>query len=172
MAKQAWFLKFIIWQLAIKGALLLPLSFGLFTLIDKDLAALATELVQDLNLDVDNYYINLLLSRVGMVKTTLLVEISIGLFLYGSLCLIEAYGLHKRRRWAEYLTAIALSLLIPFEIFEVVRHPSLIRVVVLVLNVLIVNYLIQHKELFSPKTRTAHRRLFARLFKSKEKPSA
>ena len=169
MAKQAWFLKFIIWQLAIKGALLLPLSFGLFSLVNKDLAALATELVQYLNLDVDNYYINLLLSRVGMVKATLLVPISIGLFLYGTLCLIEAYGLHKRRRWAEYLTAIALSALIPFEIYEVVRHPSIIRVGVLVLNLLIVNYLIKHKELFSPKTRTAPRRFLARLFKLKEK---
>lgn len=155
MAKHHWFLKFIIFQLAIKGVLLLPLSVGLFSLIDKDLALLSRELFKDLNLDVDNYYINLLLSQIGMVKTTFLVEISIGLFLYGTLCLVEAYGLHKRRRWAEYLTAIAVSSFIPFEIYHVLDRPSLIRISVLVLNVIIVYYLIKHKELFSKKPHPA-----------------
>ena len=87
-----------------------------------------------------------------MVKTTLLVEISIGMFLYGTLSLIEAYGLHKRKRWAEYLTAIATGLFIPLEIYEVIFRLSVVRVAVLVLNVVIVYYLIKHKELFPRKS--------------------
>ena len=148
MAKKDWFLKFIIWELALKGVFLLPLSVGLFSLINKDLAILSNQLAADLNLDVDKYYINLLLDKVGMVKTHVLVEISIGLFLYGTLCIVEAYGLHKRRRWAEYLTVAAISLFIPFEIYEVVYRLSFIRVAVLVLNIIIVYYLIKHRELF------------------------
>ena len=119
MAKQDWFLKVIIWELSIKGLLLLLLSAGLLSLINKDLDLLSKQLAQDLNLDVDNYYINLLLSQVGMAETTLLVEISIGLCLYGALSWVQAYGLHKRKRWAEYLTVVAISLFIPLEIFEV-----------------------------------------------------
>ena len=152
MAKQDWFLKVIIWELSIKGLLLLLLSAGLLSLINKDLDLLSQQLADILNLDVDNYYINLLLSKVGMAKTTLLVEISIGLVLYGILCLIQAYGLHKRKRWAEYLTVVAISLFIPFEVYEVVHRLSVLRVAVLVLNIVIVYYLIKHKELFPKKS--------------------
>jgi uncharacterized membrane protein (DUF2068 family) len=152
MAKQEWFLKVIIWELSIKGLLLLLLSAGLFSLIDKDLDHLSKQLARDLNLDVDRHYINLLLGKIGMVKTTLLVEISIGMFLYGALSCIEAYGLHKRKRWAEYLTAVATGLFIPLEVYEVVFRLSPIRVGVLILNVIIVYYLIKHKELFPKKS--------------------
>jgi len=151
MAKRDWFLKVIIWELTIKGLILLLLSAGLLSLINKDLDHLSKKLAQDLNLDVDKHYINLLLSKIGMVKTTLLVEVSIGMFLYGVLSWVEAYGLHKRKRWGEYLTAIATGLLIPLEIYEVVFRPSVVRVAVLILNVVVVYYLIKHKELFSNK---------------------
>jgi len=77
------------------------------------------------------------------------------MFLYGVLSWVEAYGLHKRKRWAEYLTAVATGLLIPLEVYEVLFRLSVIRVAVLVLNVAIVYYLIKHKELFAPKTRNA-----------------
>jgi len=153
MAKQGWFLKVIIWELTMKGLVLFLLSAGLLSLINKDLDHFSKQLAQDLNLDVDKYYINLLLSQVGMVKTTLLVEVSIGMFLYGTLSWVEAYGLHKRKRWAEYLTAIATALFIPVEIYEVVYRLSIVRMAVLILNVVIVYYLIKHKELFPKKSR-------------------
>lgn len=150
--RQPWFLKLIILQLFIKGMLLLPLSVGLFTLLGKDLGSLARTLFHDLGLDVDNYYIDLFLTKLGLAKTTILVEISIGLFLYGSLCLVEAYGLHKRRRWAEYLTVTVISLLIPFELLEVFKNFSSIMAGVLALNIAIVYYLVRHTELFPKKT--------------------
>jgi uncharacterized membrane protein (DUF2068 family) len=157
MAKQGWFLKVIIWELSIKGLLLFLLSAGLLSLINKDLDLISKQLAQDLNLDVDKYYINLLLSRVGMVKTTLLVEVSIGMFLYGTLSWIEAYGLHKRKRWGEYLTAIATALFIPLEVYEVVYRLSIARLAVLILNVVIVYYLIKHKELFPKKLKAGQK---------------
>lgn len=151
MAKQEWFLKVIIWELTIKGLLLLLLSAGLLSLINKDLELLTKRLAQILNLDVDKHYISLLLSMAGTLKNALLVEVSAGMFLYGILSWVEAYGLHKRKRWAEYLTAVATGLFIPLEIYEVVSRLSVIRVAVLILNVAVVYYLIKHKELFPNK---------------------
>ncbi|MBI3609855.1 MAG: DUF2127 domain-containing protein [Nitrospirae bacterium] len=151
-AKQDWFLKVIIWELAVKGALLLLLAGGVFSLINKDLEILSKQLADNLNLDVDNEYINLLLSQVGMVKTTFLVEVSIGLSLYGGLSWVEAYGLHKRKRWAEYLTVVATGLFIPFEIYGVIQRLTIVRTAVLALNIAIVYYLIKHKELFPKRS--------------------
>lgn len=152
MSKQDWFLKVIIWELSIKGLLLFLLSAGILSLINKDLDLLSQQLAQDLNLDVDNYYIDLLLSKAGMAETHLLVEISIGLLLYGTLCWVQAYGLHKRKRWAEYLTVVAIALFIPLEIYEVVHRFTTVRVGALTLNIVIVYYLMKHKELFPKKS--------------------
>ncbi|HEY5648879.1 MAG TPA: DUF2127 domain-containing protein [Nitrospiria bacterium] len=146
-----WFLKLIILQLFLKGIIVLPFSIWLFTLIHKDLEGLTQKTIKALNLNVDNPYI-LLLENMVTARPTILTEISIGLFLYATLLLVEAYGLHQRRRWAEYLTVGVISCFIPFEIYDLFQRVSLFSVALLVLNIAIVHYLIKHKELFPKKS--------------------
>jgi len=63
-------------------------------------------------------------------------------FGYGLLELVEGTGLWLDQLWAEYLTVVATSLLIPFELYELVRHPTALKAGGLVVNVLIVAYLV------------------------------
>lgn len=142
------FLRFIIAEKTFIGILFLSLSIGILGLIDKDLVVLGRRLVAALNLDTDNAYITLALENLGVVNNTVLVGVSIGGFAYALLNLVEAYGLHRRLRWAEWLTVVATGLLIPFEVYEVWHRFTPVRVGVLVLNVAIVIYLARHKELF------------------------
>jgi uncharacterized membrane protein (DUF2068 family) len=62
---------------------------------------------------------------------------------YGLLELVEGTGLWLDQLWAEYLTVIATSLLIPLELYELVRHPTALKAGGLAVNVLIVAYLVQ-----------------------------
>ena len=55
--------------------------------------------------------------------------------------LVEAVGLHLRRRWGAWLTILATSSLIPVEIYRITRAPHLARVLTLLVNLLIVWYL-------------------------------
>jgi uncharacterized membrane protein (DUF2068 family) len=64
-------------------------------------------------------------------------------FLYAGLFLVEGIGLWMERRWAEYLTIIATSSFVPFEVYELVRHVTLPRAVTLAVNLLVVGYLIR-----------------------------
>ncbi|HEX9756651.1 MAG TPA: DUF2127 domain-containing protein [Nitrospiria bacterium] len=148
-------LKLIILDRFIVGTLLILLSMGLFNLIGRDLATLVRGFVEALNLDVDNHYIQLSLTYLSLVNNKIVFGISLGIFLYGVLYLIQGYGLHLRKRWAEYLTVVAVGLLIPFEIFEVLQKLTLFRVSALVINIAIVVFLIRHKELF-PKKEKPH----------------
>jgi uncharacterized membrane protein (DUF2068 family) len=61
---------------------------------------------------------------------------------YGVLELVEGVGLWLRQRWAEWLTVIATSLLIPVELYELARKPSMLKAAGLVVNVVIVAYLV------------------------------
>ena len=60
---------------------------------------------------------------------------------YGVLELVEGGGLWLDQLWAEYLTVIATSLFIPFELYELAIRPSLWKAGGIFVNVLIVLYL-------------------------------
>jgi uncharacterized membrane protein (DUF2068 family) len=60
---------------------------------------------------------------------------------YGLLELVEGTGLWLDQLWAEYLTVIATSLLIPFELYELVHRPSVWKAGGIAVNVAIVGYL-------------------------------
>ncbi|HET9684154.1 MAG TPA: DUF2127 domain-containing protein, partial [Gemmatimonadaceae bacterium] len=61
---------------------------------------------------------------------------------YGVLFAVEGTGLWLEKRWAEYLTIVATGSLIPFELYELVRSHTVVRVLALVLNVAGVIYLV------------------------------
>jgi uncharacterized membrane protein (DUF2068 family) len=60
----------------------------------------------------------------------------------------EAVGLWKERRWAEYLTAVATAGFLPFEIIELSKKVSPLKVGTFVVNIAILVYLIWAKRLF------------------------
>jgi len=76
----------------------------------------------------------------GMTPRRFIV-VGIAACAYATLFTIEGFGLWTGKRWAEYLTIIATASLIPFELWELVRHPTPSKAIVLVVNIAIVIYL-------------------------------
>jgi Predicted membrane protein (DUF2127) len=81
---------------------------------------------------------------------------------YGVLELVEGTGLWLDQLWAEYLTVIATSLLIPLELYELVRNPRVLKAGGLVVNLAIVAYLV-HRELLEAENVERHERERRRL---------
>jgi uncharacterized membrane protein (DUF2068 family) len=63
-------------------------------------------------------------------------------FAYAALFATEGAGLWLQKRWAEYLTVIATTSFIPFEIWEIVKKVSAVRVALVISNIAVVIYLI------------------------------
>lgn len=61
---------------------------------------------------------------------------------------VEAVGLWKEQRWAEYLTAVATAGFLPFEIKELIDKQTFLRVTALVVNLAILVWLLWRKRLF------------------------
>ena len=74
--------------------------------------------------------------------------IAVGAILYGLLEVTEAVGLLMRRRWAEYLVFLATAAFLPLEIDEVLRGPSPLKALTLLINIAIAVYLVWRKQLF------------------------
>src|SRR5450755_2744426 len=69
-------------------------------------------------------------------------QLGIVSLVYASVFTVEGIGLWRERRWAEYLTIVTSSLLLPFEFIAVMHHATLVRTAVLLANAVIVAYLI------------------------------
>jgi uncharacterized membrane protein (DUF2068 family) len=74
--------------------------------------------------------------------------LALAVILYAVVEGTEGVGLALRRRWAEYLIVIATGFLIPWEVYEVLNHATLLKVGGLLVNVVVVAYLAWRKRLF------------------------
>src|SRR5439155_1333516 len=61
---------------------------------------------------------------------------------------IEAIGLWFAKRWAEYLTFVATIVLIPYEINELIKGITALKVLAFIINVAVAVYLLYAKRLF------------------------
>lgn len=125
----------------LKGIGLLIVGFGARHLINADLDNVVEHWVDVFRMDPNNYYIHALVERVTNLDAHKLRALSFGTFFYAGMLLTEGIGLAMRQRWAEYFTIIATSSLIPVEIYEIFRHTTLMKVILLLVNVAVVWYL-------------------------------
>jgi uncharacterized membrane protein (DUF2068 family) len=88
------------------------------------------------------------LGKLLSVRSAALDLVLITALAYFILELVEAIGLWHEKRWAEYLTAVATSGLLPLEILELTKRITVIRVGALVINIAIVVWLLYRKRLF------------------------
>jgi uncharacterized membrane protein (DUF2068 family) len=70
------------------------------------------------------------------------------LLAYAALEATEMVGLWLNKRWAEYLTFVATTILVPYEVYELTISVSVFKVVTLIINVAVVLYLLLAKRLF------------------------
>ena len=126
----------------IKGAVLLALALGALSFLHKDLASEVGHWLDQLRIDPDNQFIGALLSKLQLVHTKELRELSALGAAYAALFLTEGTGLLFRKHWAEWLTIVATSSLMPFEIYELVKEFTSVRLFALLVNAAVVLYLI------------------------------
>ena len=100
------------------------------------------KLAAALKFDQESRFINLLLEKVDLIDAHRLRLISFGTFGYSALALTEGIGLILEKTWAEYLTVILTISFLPWELYELARHPNWFRLSVLVINLAVLWYLL------------------------------
>ena len=123
-------------------------------LIHGDLATTLGHWVAALGLDPGNHYVDHALQRAANVSPDKIRDLGLGSLFYASLFLTEGIGLWLMKHWAEWFTIIITSSLVPLEVYELHHHPTLIKVLVLIINLAVVGYLIQR---IRNERSTAHR---------------
>lgn len=88
------------------------------------------------------------LQHLFTIRTTNLYLVGAGATAYAVLEGVEAVGLWLGRRWAEYLTFLATVVFVPYEVWELTKSVSALKMLTLLINLAIVIYLLLAKRLF------------------------
>jgi uncharacterized membrane protein (DUF2068 family) len=125
-----------------KGLVVLLAGFGALSLVHRDVWDVAISLLRLLHIKHRYHYADIFLRLAEGVTDRELVLVAVVAALYSSLRFIEAFGLWKQRAWAEWVALISGGVYLPFEIVELFRHATLIKLAIFLANLGIVFYML------------------------------
>ncbi len=138
---------------AFKGAIVLIAGFGLLSFLGQDADDLAEQLVLRAHLNPAHHYPQIFIQAMAEVTDSYLWMLAGLAAFYATIRFVEAYGLWRERRWAEWLAALSGGIYIPFELYEIIRHATWLKFAALGLNVAVVAYMVW---LLTENRRRAH----------------
>jgi len=126
-----------------KAITLIAVGFGALHLFhDNNAANAMTHFAAKFGLNPGGRFVDHALARIANLPPKDFRDLGIGSFVYAALFLTEGLGLWLMKPWAEWFTAIITTSLVPLEVFEIHSHPTIAKIIVLLLNLAVVAYLV------------------------------
>ena len=125
---------------AAKGLLEMATGLGLLAFLHRDVQGAAESVVRHLHLNPARHYPRVLIEAATRVTDTRLWLLASGACAYALVRGVEAYGLWRARRWAEWFAILSGAIYLPIEIYELIHHATALKAVILLVNVGIVGY--------------------------------
>jgi uncharacterized membrane protein (DUF2068 family) len=137
---------------AFKGALVLVAGFGVLSFIHHDAQRLAEQLVTHLHLNPASHYPRIFIDAAANVSDSRLWLLTALAGAYASVRFVEAYGLWRGRRWAEWFAAVSGAIYVPVEVYEMTKSVNGLSVGSLLVNLVVVGFMVNALRRDSPPT--------------------
>jgi uncharacterized membrane protein (DUF2068 family) len=125
------------------GALLfIAIGVGALRLLHKDIDDVVWRMIGDFKMNPESRLVNFIFEKAELLNDPILKRIGFGAFCYAAVGILEAIGLYLEKTWGEFLTLIITASFLPFEVHELMRRLTWMRVGLLVANILVLLYLI------------------------------
>jgi uncharacterized membrane protein (DUF2068 family) len=125
----------------VKGALWLVFAVTILVTMRMGLADRLSGVADHLRQHAHPWSLHLADLAVRASSRRALWTIAVALVADGSLTLLEGWALFHGHWWGPWLVVVATSLLLPIEVVSFVRHPRVVRALLLLVNLAIVGYL-------------------------------
>jgi uncharacterized membrane protein (DUF2068 family) len=126
---------------AAKGLLVLAVGFGLLALAHKDLQDLGEQWLLHLHLNPASRYPQIFLKAIGSVHDARLTVLAAAATAYALMRFVEAYGLWRKRRWAEWFAVATGGVYMLVELYELTKGVNWVKAAVFLINTGIVIYI-------------------------------
>lgn len=127
----------------LKGFLLAVASIAALRLIHRDVGDVIIQWAHRLHIAPGNRHLQFLLSKLSVTHRELRL-LAIAFAAYSAMFTTEGIGLLLLKPWAEWMTVFTTAGLIPFEIYELMRSVTLLKLFVFAVNVAIAVYLVRN----------------------------
>lgn len=127
----------------LQALLFVAVGVGALRLLHKDVDDVLSQIALALRFNPESRFINFLLDKAALVNDPLLRRIGAVAFSYAGLSLGEGIGLYLEKAWGELLTLIITGSFLPWELFEVFRRLTMVRVGLLIINFFVFLYLLK-----------------------------
>lgn len=128
---------------SLQALLFIAIGFGALRLLHKDIEDVLTQVATALRFNPESRFVNFLLDKAAILDDPMLRKIGVLAFAYGSVSLVEGIGLYLEKAWAELLTLGITASFLPWEVFEIFRRLTWIRISLLGVNILVFLYLLK-----------------------------
>jgi len=118
------------------------IGIGAHRLLHKDIADQIDLFARHLRFNPESRLVNFLLEKASLINDPVLRRIGFFAFSYAAITMVEGIGLYLEKTWGEFLTLAITASFLPWELFEISRHISLIRVGLFAINFLVFLYLL------------------------------
>ncbi len=125
-----------------KALVLIGAALGAMRLLRPGAARQLAAWAMQLPIAEQHRFVSEAIAKLTHLDTSRMEWIVAGLFAYAALFLVEGTGLWLGKRWGEWLTIVATTSFIPFEVYELWRRATIFRGAFLAANVAIVIYLV------------------------------
>ncbi|CAH8207072.1 DUF2127 domain-containing protein [Vibrio aestuarianus] len=126
---------------AFKGLCSLLVAFGLHTLAGRNLQQVAESIVSHAHLNPASHLPSVFIHAASTFSDSSVGLAAIGAFAYSLIRFVEAYGLWKGLVWVEWFALVSGAIYIPFEIYEIIIHTSMLGISIFILNIIVVWYM-------------------------------
>ena len=118
----------------IKSLALVVVGIGVLKLVHHDVVDVLSGWVSAVHVDPDNKYFQHVMTKLLSVDDRKLKELGAGSFFYAGLFLTEGLGLVLLQTWAEYFTILITSSFLPVEVYLMMQHFTVVRLLATLVN--------------------------------------
>lgn len=132
----------------LQAVLFILLGIGALRLLHADLPAMAEHFIVDvMRFNPEGHFVKVVLDRVALIDPHRLRQISAVIFSIAALDTIEGVGLMMEKAWAEFVTLILTASFLPWELFELARRVTAIKLGLTAINIAVLLYLVFYVKL-------------------------
>jgi uncharacterized membrane protein (DUF2068 family) len=119
------------------------IGMGAHHLLHRNIADQVELFARHLRFNPESRLIIFILRKSSVINGPVLQRISLIAYCYATLTLIEGIGLYLEKAWGEFLTLAITASFLPWEILEIFRRVTWVRVSLLTINILVFAYLLR-----------------------------
>ncbi|MDP9319386.1 MAG: DUF2127 domain-containing protein [Actinomycetota bacterium] len=105
-------------------------------------------LADQIGWDIDSSKVVQSVNKAFSLSPTTLTWIAVALLAYAAVQFVEGVGLWLMKRWGEYFAVVATSVFLPVEVYEITERVTVLRALLLLVNIAAVGWLVWSKRLF------------------------